>query len=119
VPASRAAASGESSSTTHRSDMPAQNNITSSTTPKTSDVPRSGWMNTRNQGIRITPEGRSRSIGRSIGKRLSTPASSRIAASLANSEGCTWKPPMLIQRWAPRAEVPTSLTAIRLTTMRP
>jgi len=49
-------------------------------TPKTSDVPRSGLdEHPRNRGSGITPKAQ-RSIGRSLGKRLSTPASNRIAA---------------------------------------
>ena len=76
-------------------------------------------MNTRPQGRAIRPIGRTRSTGRSTGKRESTPASSKIAASFANSEGCTWKPPILIQRWAPRAEVPTKRTATRLRIVTP
>ena len=76
-------------------------------------------MNTRPQGRAIRPIGRTRSTGRSTGKRESTPASSKIAASFANSEGCTWKPAILIQRWAPRAEVPTKRTATRLRIVTP
>ena len=106
-------------STNQLKGMPAQNSITSSRAPNTREVPRSGWMNTRNQGSPIRAIGLTRSTGRSIGNLESTPASSRIAASLANSEGCTWKPAMLIQRWAPRAEVPIKRTANRLTTVSP
>jgi len=39
-------------------------NITRQHDPETSDVPRSGWRNTRNQGIRITP-GRPQQVDRS------------------------------------------------------
>ena len=61
--------------------------------------------------------GRTRSTGRSTGWRESTRASSRMAPILANSEGCTLKPAMLIQLWAPRALTPTTRTAIKLATV--
>ena len=97
-PETSAVTRGESSRTSHSKGMPDQYSIVSSSAPKTNDVPRSGWMKTRAQGIEITPSGRSRSTGRSTGKRSRTAASSKIAESLANSEGCTLTPAMLIQR---------------------
>ena len=118
-PDSRAVISGDSSSTTHSMGMPDQYSIVSIKAPNTRDVPRSGWMNTSSQGIEITLSGRSRSTGRSTGWRARTAASRRMAAILANSEGCTFTGPMLIQRWAPRAVVPIRRTAIRLRTVRP
>ena len=74
-------------------------------------------MNTIAQGTEITAIGRSRSTGRSIGCLARIPASNRIAASLANSDGWMLKPPIEIQRWAPRALVPTSFTASKLTSV--
>ncbi len=119
VPARMAVNSGESSSSSQAPGIPDQNIITSSTAPNTSEVPRSGCTNTSSQGTLIMATGRIRSTGRSTGWRASTPASSRIAATLANSEGCTLKPAMLIQLWAPSALTPTTRTATRLATITP
>ncbi len=63
--------------------------------------------------------GRTRSTGRSTGWRDRTCANKRMAAILANSEGWTLKPAMLIQLWAPKALTPIRRTAIKLATMAP
>ena len=119
TPATMALITGEMNSSTQAPGIPDQNIITSSTAPNTSELPRSGCTSTSSQGKPMIAMGRSRSTGRSTGWRPSTRASSRIAPTLANSDGCTWKPPMLIQLWAPRALTPTTRTAIRLATIAP
>jgi len=64
---------------------------------------QAGHEHQKTRAIRSPGKAASRSIGRSIGKRLSTPASNRIAASLANPKVAHGSRRWLIQRWAPRA----------------
>jgi len=83
--------------------------ITSTRPRRPADVPRSG--------LDETPETRgSGSPGKAAAGRSVVRSESGFEhpgqqqdcrRDLANSEGCTMEPPMLIQRWAPRAEVPT------------
>ena len=119
TPATIAVITGDRNSTTQLPGMPDQNIITSRTAPNTREVPRSGCSSTKSQGKLMSATGRSRSTGRSTGWRASIRANSRIAPTLANSEGCTLKPAMLIKLWAPRALTPITRTAIKLATVTP
>jgi len=87
--------------------MPAQNNITSSTTAEDQRCAQVSWNEHQNRGSGSPPE-EPQQVDRSFDRKSAEHPgqATEIAREFwPNSESCTWKPPMLIQRWAPRAEV--------------
>ena len=82
-------------------------------------VPRSGWSRTSTMGIpaMINRRKTSRQANPSASRRAQYAATAKISARTANSEGCRCKGPMLNQRAAPWALLPTTKTPMRPSTI--
>ncbi len=81
----------------------AQYNIPKTIAPNTSDVAKSGCINTNPQGIAVIAKARN-TLSRLAAVRLCNNAARVIITPiLANSDGWTLKPKIFTHRWAPLA----------------
>lgn len=97
----------------------AQYSIPKNIAPNTSDVAKSGCKNTNAQGTAVIAKTRKTLSSVEAVCLCNNAAKVMIKPTLANSEGWTLKPAILIQRCAPLALVPASITAIKLKLVSP